>query len=107
MVEEDLPEKLKKAAVRGESEANLRGHLRGDGEVDGQKRKSGSSSYVPEERNKDNQLQFGLDLLRGIKSAKTGRQSQDFRKLAVSVSSFLRPATGPDQHWVTVRRSTR
>ena len=47
VVEEDLPEKLKKAAVSGESEANLRGHLRGDGEVDGQE-ESGSSSYVPE-----------------------------------------------------------
>ena len=69
MVEEDLPEKLKKAAMSGESEANLRGHLRGDGEVDGQEI-SGTSSYVPEERNKDNQLQFGLDLLRGIKSVK-------------------------------------
>jgi carboxyl-terminal processing protease len=77
VVEEDLPEKLKKAAVSGESEANLRGHLRGDGEVDGQE-VSGTSSYVPEERNKDNQLQFGLDLLRGIKSVKPDAKAKTF-----------------------------
>ena len=70
MVKEDLPEELKKASVNGESEANLRGHLRGDDEVDG-KEESGSSSYVPPETSKDNQLQFGLDLLRGIRSVKT------------------------------------
>ncbi len=70
VVEEDLPEDLRKADMSGESESSLRGHLKGDGEVDG-KEQSGSSSYVPAEESKDRQLQFGLDLLRGIKSVKT------------------------------------
>jgi carboxyl-terminal processing protease len=32
---------------------------------------SGSSSYVPPEKEKDTQLNFALDLLRGIKSVDT------------------------------------
>src|SRR3974390_2647335 len=70
VVEEQLPEDIKKAAVSGESEASLRGHLRGDSEAGGQE-EGGSSSYVPPEKNNDNQLQFGLDLLHGAKSVST------------------------------------
>jgi carboxyl-terminal processing protease len=77
VVEEDLPEDPKKAAVSGESEASLRGHLKGDGKVDGQE-ESGSSAYVPPEESKDSQLQFGLDLLRGVKSVKTDAKDTIF-----------------------------
>jgi carboxyl-terminal processing protease len=77
VVEEDIPADLKKAEASGESEASLRGHLKGDGEVDGQDT-SGSPSYVPPQENKDNQLQFGLDLLRGIKSVKTEAKDKIF-----------------------------
>lgn len=70
-VEEELPEELKKkeeiSGTRGES--NLRGHLRG--EFEDEEEESGSSSYVPEDKEKDTQLQFALDLLRGIKSVDT------------------------------------
>jgi carboxyl-terminal processing protease len=77
VVEEELPEDLKKKAelqgTRGE--ANLRGHLKGenaneDGEGEAEE-ESGSSSYVAPEKDKDTQLQYALDLLRGIKSVDT------------------------------------
>ncbi len=64
VVEQELPEEMKaKAAqtkVRGES--SLRGHLKNDKE---QEDKSGSSAYVPKEPEKDTQLQYALNLLRG------------------------------------------
>jgi len=66
VVQEDLPANVKSADVSGESEASLRGHLKGDD--DGGDEGTGSSSYVAPEKNKDNQLQFGLDLLRGVRS---------------------------------------
>ena len=73
VVEEELPDDLKKAAESAESEANLRGHLKGGDEKDDSKDKegSGSSSYVPQEKDKDTQLKYGLDLLRGIRSVDT------------------------------------
>ncbi len=68
VVEEELPEELKqKAEVQGpRGEANLRGHLKGEDEEE-----SGSSSYVAADKEKDTQLNFALDLLRGIKSVDT------------------------------------
>jgi len=69
VVEEELPDEVKKKeeiqGTRGES--TLRGHLKGE---DGEEQ-SGSSSYVPEDKAKDTQLQYALDLLRGIKSVDT------------------------------------
>jgi carboxyl-terminal processing protease len=76
VVEEELPDELKQKAdaqnTRGE--ANLRGHLKGDEEdEDGAagEEESGSSSYVPAEKEKDTQLKYALDVLRGIKSVDT------------------------------------
>ncbi|HEY6670192.1 MAG TPA: S41 family peptidase [Methyloceanibacter sp.] len=90
VVEEELPEDLKQKAelqaTRGE--ANLRGHLKGEGAAkpegedaakgegeDGaaaeEEEQSGSSSYVAPEKDKDTQLKYALDLLRGIKSVDT------------------------------------
>ena len=78
VVEEELPDDLKdKAAAQStRGEANLRGHLKGEDEDDegGARSRgggSGSSSYVAPEKDKDTQLQYGLDLLRGIKSVDT------------------------------------
>jgi carboxyl-terminal processing protease len=70
VVEEELPDGLKKAAENAQGEANLRHHLKGEDEEDNSKDKevSGSSSYVPQEKDKDTQLKYGLDLLRGIRS---------------------------------------
>ena len=75
VVEEELPPDLKAKAdlqsTRGE--ANLRGHLKGEGEDENGKEveESGSSAYVAPEKDKDTQLQYALDLLRGIKSVDT------------------------------------
>jgi carboxyl-terminal processing protease len=75
VVEEELPDELKdKAAAQStRGEANLRGHLKGEDEEEGAKEdeESGSSAYVPQEKDKDTQLKYGLDLLRGIKSVDT------------------------------------
>jgi carboxyl-terminal processing protease len=76
VVEEELPEDLKaKADLQNtKGEANLRGHLKGEGEDEsakGDDEESGSSSYVAPEKDKDTQLQYALDLLRGIKSVDT------------------------------------
>ncbi len=77
VVEEELPDELKQKAdlqnTRGE--ADLRGHLKRDEEdeegVADAEEESGSSSYVAPEKDKDTQLIFALDLLRGIKSVDT------------------------------------
>jgi len=71
VVEEELPDDLKKAAEKAQNEANLRGHLKGEDEEDNSQEEGGSSSYVPPEKDKDIQLHYGLDLLRGIKSVDT------------------------------------
>jgi carboxyl-terminal processing protease len=77
VVEEELPDDLKaKADLQNtKGEANLRGHLKGEeegakGEGDDEA-ESGSSSYVAPEKDKDTQLQYALDILRGIKSVDT------------------------------------
>ncbi|MFV0295186.1 MAG: S41 family peptidase, partial [Hyphomicrobiaceae bacterium] len=67
VIEEDLPDELKKLkrplVPRGE--ASLRGHLRNEADKKQKKEESGSSAYVPKEPEKDNQLQYALKLLRG------------------------------------------
>lgn len=61
VVEQELPEELKNAdEPRGES--SLRGHLANGDEGDG----SGSSAFVPRDREEDKQLNYALDLLRGV-----------------------------------------
>ena len=77
VVEEDLPADVKSASVSGESEASLRGHLKGEDENNDQGTRS--SSYVAPEKKNDNQLQFALDLLRGIRSPSADK-STDAKK---------------------------
>jgi carboxyl-terminal processing protease len=64
VVEQELPEEMKaklaKTKLRGE--ASLRGHLKNDKEDE---EASGSSAYVPKEPEKDTQLQYALNFLRG------------------------------------------
>ena len=61
-VEQELPDELKKKNVKPRGEASLRGHLKNK---DIEKEESGSSAYVPKEAEKDTQLQFALNYLRG------------------------------------------
>jgi carboxyl-terminal processing protease len=62
VVEQELPEELQQAAknTKPRGEASLRGHLKND-----EGEKSGSIAYVPKEKEKDTQLQYALNLLRG------------------------------------------
>jgi carboxyl-terminal processing protease len=64
IVLQDIPEELK-GRDETKGEAGLRGHLSAGGKPDDEK--SGSSSYIPPDKTKDNQLNAALDLLRGIK----------------------------------------
>ncbi|MGE0849587.1 MAG: S41 family peptidase [Hyphomicrobiaceae bacterium] len=64
LVEQELPPELRaRSQSRAPSEAALRGHLKSEAK-DG-KEGGGSSSYVPKEPEKDNQLQYALKMLRG------------------------------------------
>jgi carboxyl-terminal processing protease len=64
IVEQELPPELQtKAPPRTPSEAGLRGHLKNDNKD--ARESTGSSSYVPKEPEKDNQLQYALKMLRG------------------------------------------
>ena len=63
IVLQDLPDDLKGNTTQSGGEAGLRGHLSGE---DG-KEESGSSVYVPRDPKEDVQINYALDLLRGIK----------------------------------------
>lgn len=62
VVLQDIPDELK-GRDETKGEAGLRGHLSSG---QGQEERSGSSSYIPPDKTKDNQLNAALDLLRGI-----------------------------------------
>ena len=78
VVEQELPEELKNRRQDTRGEAGLRGHLKGEsarsedkadepgaGPKEEPKEESGSSAYVPQEAEKDTQLQYALKYLRG------------------------------------------
>jgi len=70
VVEQDLPPELQgKEPAKPRGEASLRGHLKPDKE--GVKEESGSSAYVPQEPEKDKQLQYAISLLLGKVAAST------------------------------------
>jgi carboxyl-terminal processing protease len=77
IVEEELPEDMKKQAeaLGNRGEADLRGHLRNEGE-EGEEEISGSSAYVPKDKSKDTQLIYALDILRGKKSVEAELKKQ-------------------------------
>ncbi|MEO1198043.1 MAG: S41 family peptidase [Pseudomonadota bacterium] len=61
VIQQTVPEELQGQDVT-EGEAGLPNHLSGDVEEEA----SGSSTYVPREREEDDQLQFALSLMRGV-----------------------------------------
>ncbi|MGG2478507.1 S41 family peptidase [Rhizobium sp. BR5] len=63
-VEQPLPPELQ-GRVTSEGESSLSGHIKGQSETD---EGSGSSAYVPPEAKDDIQLNYALDLLRGVKT---------------------------------------
>jgi carboxyl-terminal processing protease len=62
-VKQELPEDMKDKDFETKGEAGLKGHLK-----NGDDEQSGSSAYVPAERKDDKQLNYALDLMRGIQS---------------------------------------
>jgi carboxyl-terminal processing protease len=82
IVEQELPDEMKqRQQASPNGEASLRGHLRQEGNENGTKKEvSGSSSYVPPEAEKDQQLQYAIAMLRGlptdIKGVKQGENSE-------------------------------
>ncbi len=94
VVEQELPEEMKNRRQDNRGEAGLRGHLKGETtreqpekdadektsateenkteeKKEEQKEESGSSAYVPQEAEKDTQLQYALKFLRGEVTAET------------------------------------
>ena len=65
---QELPPELaaQQAEIEPRGEASLRGHLTGEAAEEG-KEESGSLAYVPPDAKDDKQLNYALDLLRGIK----------------------------------------
>ena len=80
VIEQELPENLKKLQKNSRGEASLRGHLKSESgdEV------SGSSGYVPKEKEKDTQLQYALNLLKGSVNAEKEPASADKEKKPVA-----------------------
>jgi carboxyl-terminal processing protease len=76
VVEEKLPEGQSKMPENTEAEANLRGHLRPENTESASQGNDSSSSYVPQEKDKDTQLQYALDLVRASKSVAAGMGSR-------------------------------
>jgi carboxyl-terminal processing protease len=70
-VEEELPKDLNKDMAAAVGEASLRGHLKNPDDEAKADEEDGSSSYVAEDKSKDTQLNYALDLLHGIKSVDT------------------------------------
>ncbi|MGV8937777.1 MAG: S41 family peptidase [Allorhizobium sp.] len=66
-VEQPLPEELQ-GRVKAEGESSLQGHIKGQSETD---EGSGSIAYIPPEAKDDIQLNYALDLLRGVKTDPT------------------------------------
>ncbi len=69
VVQELPPELADQAAAEPHGEASLKGHLQGEGATNAnapQKEESGSLAYVPPDPKDDKQLNYALDLLRGL-----------------------------------------
>ncbi len=78
VVEQETPEEIKKREKRSpRGEANLRGHLSAEDEG---KEESGSSTYVPPETEKDQQLQYAIALLLGRETDIKGKRREDIEK---------------------------
>lgn len=84
IVEQELPPELAKrlAKRKPRGEAGLRGHLRT--EEEDKKEDSGSSAYVPREKEKDKQLQYAIATIRGLPTDIAARKPGDKPKQAAA-----------------------
>ena len=92
IVEQDLPPELAKrlAKRKPRGEAGLRGHLRTEGK--NKKEQSGSSAYVPREKDKDKQLQYAIATIRGLPTDIVARKPSDKAKQAAAKPALKKPA---------------
>ena len=92
IVEQDLPPELAKrmAKRKPRGEAGLRGHLRTEGK---KKEQSGSSAYVPREKEKDKQLQYAIATIRGLPTDIAARKPSDKAKQAAAKPKLKKPET--------------
>ena len=89
IVQQDVPDDIQKLERQQRGEASLRGHLtNSEGEAPADE--SGSSSYVPKEKDKDKQLIYALNLLRGIEQA----QSTAPANLPANATQDAKPGSG-------------
>jgi len=73
VIEQELPDELKdKRIAKPRGEASLRGHLKNEEDDEA----GGSSAYVPREAEKDTQLQFALNYLRGKVAAPAAKEDK-------------------------------
>ena len=73
VVEQELPEDLKKKLSKPRGEADLRGHLKRNDD----KEASGSSAYVPKDKEKDTQLNYALNFIRGLIVEKENKEEKE------------------------------
>ncbi len=92
VIEEELPEELKKKAdqLKTRGEASLRGHLKND-KAKG-KEESGSSAYVPRDKARDTQLQAAIKLLHGQDIAMMVKKPE---KVPATAQKQEKPAPAP------------
>ena len=64
VVEQEVPEEFKKRVRKPRGESDLRGHLNSEDK----KEASGSPNYVPKDSEKDRQLKYALNFVRGLKA---------------------------------------
>ncbi len=93
VVEQDLPEELKQQSRYPRGEASLRGHLRSENG----KEEAGSTSYIPADKSKDNQLNYALALLRGepTKGGKVMKKSEGADSCGGFVAAVLAKQSKP------------
>ena len=95
VIEEDLPPDLKPSLSKTEGEASLRGHLKSENGEE----QTGSSSYVPKEKEKDKQLRAAIDLLHGkqvvsnVKPPETDNKAQDGKQADDKTTPQAAPTT--------------
>jgi len=68
VIQELPPELAAQQNIEPRGEASLRGHLTGDEAEEGAEEESGSLAYVPPDPEDDEQLNYALDLLHGLKA---------------------------------------
>ncbi len=82
-IEQPLPEELAKREITPRGESSLRGHLSNEDGDEG----SGSNAYVPREREKDVQLEWAVNFIRGQVAPPAKTAQKDVKKADETVKN--------------------